>query len=582
MTSRVWLGLFGSVAACATSGAWAQTPPPAPPSSLPTREQVEQPRPDDEQRPRLRIDAQRALAAAPCPLRDSDLRVSIDRLTFSAPGGAPLAPELTQLLGAVTAPGGGQREIAVVCDIRDQANARLQAAGYIASVQIPPQRIETGELKLEVVTAKIVEVRVRGDAPPYRRTLEERAERLKMLDPLNQRDAERILLAANDIPGLDVQLALSPAGTRAGEVIGELSLFYRPFSVLVNANNFGSRELGREIGYVRGEIYGLLGNQDFTYIGASSSADFREQRVLQAGHGGALGNGGTRFEIGALHAWSRPDLEGLDLRSKSLVANLTVSQALIRSRRRRADVALGFEMINQTTRVYSGDESSPLNRDKLRVAFLRADGELRNYSLTGQEAWSLAGSLEVRQGLSIFGATKQGEFEGGFTPSRFDGDPTALVVRGGLDGLFSFGSRLALHGRLRTQWANNPLLNFEEFSIGNLTIGRGYDPGSNSGDRAVGVRLEPRVMLLSNPKFRLESFAFADRVWLWNIDPNALEAKRKLDSFGGGLRALLPGFGYAELMYARPQDRALLIPGARRASDRLLLSITAQFPRGGR
>ena len=36
------------------------------------------------------------------------------------------------------------------------------------------------------------------------------------------------------------------------------------------------------------------------------------------------------------------------------------------------------------------------------------------------------------------------------------------------------------------------------------------------------------------------------------------------------------------LAYARPQHKALLIPGAERAPSRVLLSITAQFPRGGR
>ena len=58
--------------------------------------------------------------------------------------------------------------------------------------------------------------------------------------------------------------------------------------------------------------------------------------------------------------------------------------------------------------------------------------------------------------------------------------------------------------------------------------------------------------------------------------------QRRLDSVGGGLRALLPGFGFLEAMYARPLDKVLLLPEAGRAPDRLPISITAQFPRGGR
>ena len=80
----------------------------------------------------------------------------------------------------------------------------------------------------------------------------------------------------------------------------------------------------------------------------------------------------------------------------------------------------------------------------------------------------------------------------------------------------------------------------------------------------------------------MEAFGFYDSVWIWNLDPNAIETDRRLGSYGGGLRGMIPGIGIVEAAYARPQHKALLIPGAERAPDRVLLSITAQFPRGGR
>lgn len=553
----------------------------SPQAQAPTREQLEQPAPTQAPTSTVRVESGKALETAPCPLSNYDLKVNITQLRFTGIGGAELAPEIQQVVSGVGVPAATQ-DIAVVCTIRDEANAALRQAGYIASVQIPPQTIAAGDLRLEVVTAKIVEVRVRGDAPPHRRTIEARAERLKALTPLNERDAERILLLAGDIPGLDVQLSLSPAGTVPGHVVGDLMLTYRPFSVLTNVNNFGSRQLGREIAYVRAETFGLLGNQDVTYIGGSISSDLKEQRVIHAGHSGGIGNAGLRYEGNFLHAWSRPDLDQLDLRSKSWVGSLGLSMPLIRSRRRTADIAGGLELVEQTTHVHGSGGSSPLNRDRLRVAFLRSDFGMRNFLGSGFEAYSLLGNLEVRQGLDIFGATKTGEFEDGFTPSRFAGDATALVVRGNVDGTVNFGPVFSLGSRIRGQWANNPLLNFEEFAVGNLTIGRGYDPGSNSADRAVGVRLEPRAQLFNNGSARVEGFTFYDSVWIWNLDPNAIETDRRLASYGAGLRGLLPGFGIAELIYARPQHKALLIPGAERAPDRILFSITALFPRGGR
>ena len=547
----------------------------------PTREELEQPAPTQAPASRVRVDSGRALETAPCPLSNYDLKVNITQLRFTGLGGAELAPEIRQIVSGVAVPAGTQ-DIAVVCTVRDQANAALRQAGYIASVQIPPQTIEAGDLRLEVITAKIVDVRVRGDAPPYRGTIAARAERLKALAPLNERDAERILLLAGDIPGLDVQLSLSPAGTVPGEVVGDLMLSYRPFSVLTNVNNLGSRQLGREVAYMRAETFGLLGNQDVTYVGGSISSDLKEQRVVHVGHSGGIGNAGLRYEGNFLHAWSRPDLDQLDLRSRSWVGSLGLSMPLIRSRRRTADVTGGLELVEQTTRVYGSGGSSPLNRDKLRIAFLRSDFGMRSFLGSGLESFSLLGNLELRQGLNIFGTTETGEFEDGFTPSRFAGDATSLVVRGNLDGTINFGPVFSLGSRVRGQWANNPLLNFEEFALGNLTIGRGYDPGSNSADRAIGLRLEPRAKLFDNGRARVEGLAFYDSVWIWNLDPNAIETDRRLASYGAGLRGLLPGFGAAEVIYARPQHKALLIPGAERAPDRILFSITALFPRGGR
>ncbi len=67
-------------------------------------------------------------------------------------------------------------------------------------MQIPPQEITDGVLRLQVVTARIVEVRVRGDAGRYEPFLRRRIAAIQALDPLNEREAERILLLAATCP----------------------------------------------------------------------------------------------------------------------------------------------------------------------------------------------------------------------------------------------------------------------------------------------------------------------------------------------------------------------------------------------
>jgi hemolysin activation/secretion protein len=524
--------------------------------------------------------------AAPCPLeRYPDLRTTLTSIRFSGVADAALPPEIQDLLAPVAAdlPSGSQ-SLQVICGIRDRATAALRSEGYVASVQIPPQRLEDGQLRLEVITARIVEVRVRGDVGPYADTLGSRIEQLKALVPLREQDAERVLLLTDEIPGLNVRLSLAPAGRVPGEVIGDLTVEYTQFSILSNIQNYGSRQLGRETAFVRGEFYGLTGAADLTYIGASTTFDLQEQRVLQIGHLAGVGASGMTAGVSFLYAWSRPDLGALDLRSESLIGRFEVAAPIQRSLQQNLSAGGGLEIIEQRTRVFTGETGVPLNRDKLRVAFVRGDLCRRNLLLTFGDACSYGARLELRKGLDIFDATEKAKVTGGgFTPSRFEGDAEAFVVRAGVNGVVGVGSRFSLSGLAQGQWADKPLLNFEEFSIGNLTIGRGYDPGANSADRAIALRGEVRARVLTSTapnRFGLEAFAFYDSVWIWNLDPNAIENDRRLGSWGGGLRTMLPGRIFAEMMYARPEHKALLVPNARTAPDRLLVSLTFQFSPG--
>jgi hemolysin activation/secretion protein len=557
-----------------------------PQDGLPSRDQITLPKPQPSQAApsQVRVDGSRGIPTTPCPLDRFDLKVKITSIEFVSTDGKAPPAEIAQLLMPIAAaPPEGENKVAVVCEIRDQATAALRKAGYVASVQIPPQRIENGTLKLQVVTAHIVEVRVRGDAGPYRKTLAARIEKLKGINPLNERDAERILLLADDVPGLDVQLALRPAGTGEGAVIGDLTITYRRGAILANVQNLGSRQIGRYTGYARAEIYGLTGASDLTYLGGQITSQIKEQKVVQAGHVMGLGNGGATLSLGGTYAWSRPDLGELDLRARSAIGSLTVQAPLRRSVKSNLTVAGGIDFIEQRTRVYgAGTGSSPLNRDRIRTAFLRLTGSTRQPLANGTDRFYIGGRVELRKGLDILGATApQSVSASGYTPSRFEGKSTATVLQGDLDTAVTFGPIFSVAGSARGQLTNVPLLNYDEFSIGNLTIGRGYDPGANSGDRVIGVRGEARADVFDTPRLHAQVFGFYDSLWIWNLDTNAIENNRNLSSYGGGVRLTLPGKLLLEAMYARPRNPSLLLPGARRATDRVLLSLTTRVTVGG-
>jgi hemolysin activation/secretion protein len=548
------------------------------PDSVPSREQVQPPTPQigSSGPGTVRVDASKVAGTAPCPLDSSTVEVDLRTVRFTAGDGKPLPAAVAHELAAVTVPIPGKQLVGAVCHIRDAATNALREAGFIASVQVPPQEITDGELMLTVLMAHIVEVRVRGEAGHYRRALLQRIEQLKALDPLNEHDAERILLLTGDIPGLDIQLALRPAGTAPGAVIGDLTILRRRFALLGNIQNYGSTQIGRETAYVRGEMYGLLTASDLAYVGASSTLDFHEQKVGQIGYVTGLRSGGATIGLRASYALSRPDLGELDLRSRSVIGGIDLTMPLIRTVFHNLTLGGGAELIEQRTRVYGADGSTPLNRDKLRILYLRATGDVRRRRRDGRDILVLTGNVEVRRGVGLLGATPRGQDSGsGYTSSRFGADPQALVVRAALDGTIHAGPVAASSGA-RAQWANHPLLNFEEYSIGNLSVGRGYDPGSNSGDRAIGLQNELRLDLRFIRALPIQLFGFGDIVWLRNLDTNTTEARRTLRSAGGGARFALPGRLLLEVTYAHPFDKALTFDDhAPRA--RVLVSLTAQF-----
>ncbi len=567
------LGVVFFAASLSSAPVVAQTVP----GALPSREQIELPRTDAPQ-PRSGVTVtDDTTRTANCPF-DASIAVEISRLRFTLADGSPLPGELAALLDALK-PNPGKQPLPELCRLRDDAAALLSARGYITGVTIPPQEITDGEARLVVIPARLTDVRINGQSGRNRAAILARIEQLKAMPVLNTRRIESILVAANDVPGTQVTMALRTAGTAPGEVIGELNIVSTPFTILANVQNSGSRTIGRESGSLRAEFFGLTGVSDRSFIGLSSTFDTDEQQTVQAGHYFGLNSGltiGGRFS----YAWSRPDIGALDLRSRSLIGGIDLSQPLHRSVRATADIGGGFEVIEQRIKFYPGGVAGglPLTRDKLRVAYLRLSGSKRAPQFNGPDAWGVSGSIELRQGFDIFDATQSGVVTPqGYAPSRFEGSATATVIRGGAGAFVSLGRLFSVSTTVQGQWASGPLLSFEEFSVGNLTIGRGYDLGVTAGDKAIGLRVEPRVQLPVRARVGIQAFAFVDAVRIWNDDVFTTERDRQLQSWGGGMRATLPGLMSLEAVYARPDDPELNLPGARRASDRLLLSLTAQF-----
>ena len=589
-SKSVAAGMVALAAFAVSSSAFAQATPSVSP---PTREEIERGVRDgtlEQGRAPVSVDAGE-VERAPCPLASPDfagIRLKVDSVEFS---GVDKIPEV-DLSQSYRPYVGTDQPVSVICEIRDRAATQLRAAGYLAAVQVPPQTIESGRVKLDVLLARMSKVQVKGDAGGSEKLLVRYISKLTQDEVFNTRRAERYLLLARDIPGLDVRLALRPIEGAPGEVVGEVTVRRNPIYADFTAQNLGSKSVGRWSGLSRVQLSGLTGLGDATTASIFTTADFDEQVVLQTGHEFRVGGEGLTLRGDFTYGWTRPTIaNNPDVESRTLIASLEAAYPFVRAQAHNLSGAVGFDFIEQN--VDFG--AIKLNKDKLRVAFVRLDANgISPESISGRDGytalepnWSWTASLEARQGVDVFGAspncggTPVGCLAPGApTPSRIEGDPTAFVIRGTGEVDWRPVRNLTLVLAPRAQYAPRALLSYEEFSGGNYTVGRGYDPGAIIGDSGVGMRSEVRVGSLlprSAGGFAFQPYAFFDVAEVWNEDAafNGVGGQ-KLYSAGAGVRATIRDAARLDALVAVPLKDALGAPSAK-GDVRFLVNFTVQL-----
>jgi len=558
--------------------------------SPPTRDELTQPQvlADPRDRSTLTVDGQ--MQRSPCALDNPDyaeLTVTLNGVDYT---GAERAAEVA-LNQAHEGYLGRELPIRALCDIRDRAAALLEAAGYLAAVEIPPQSLGDGRAEMRVVLGRLVAIRARGDTQGAEELLEGYLERLVGQDVFNVNQAERYLLLANDVPGMNVRLSLRPATTgEPGDLIGEIAVLRQRGALDVNVQNWGSRALGRYGALVRGEVYNLTGNGDRTSLSAFTTVDFEEQRTLQFGHDMRLGSDGLVASAQLTYGWTEPDaLPGFDIKSETLFAAVKASYPFLRTQENSFWGAAGFDYVDQDVTV----NGNPFTSDRGRTAFVRgtflhvdADSIARRDGYSPYEPrYRLAATAEVRQGLGVFGASDdcRGNIAGcliggNIGPARIAQDPTPLYVRGEVSTEYRPVPLLAIAFDLEAQVSGSALPAFEEFAGGNYAIGRGYDPSAIIGDSGIGTSLELRYGSLvpqGNDDLAIQPYIFTDAAWSDNKDPGLADPTDHLWSAGGGVRFVRGANIQGDLTVAVPLNR--LDSTGQRGDVRVLFTLTARL-----
>ena len=579
--------LAASFAVCTTSlPVWGQSS-----VAAPTREEIQRGVVDEALKGQTRtLSVEGEVERSACPLAGpefSDLRFTLKSVDFTgliSVDAADLRPSYANYIGQ-------EVPVSVVCDIRDRAATILRGNGFLAAVQVPPQTIDQGNIRFDVLMARMTSVQVRGNAGPSEGLLQKYIEKLAAQPAFNINTADRYLLLARDIPGLDVRLSLRPvsaeSGGQPGEVVGEFNVVRTPVYADVNIQNFGSEAVGRFGGLARLRFNGLTGLGDETIISGYSTSDFKEQQVLQASHEFRVGGEGLKFGANLTYAWTKPALPGgFSVQSETLVASGYAAYPFVRKQSRNIFGTIGLDYIDQRTDILG----ARTNEDRLSVAYARVDfNQIEQGSISGrggysafEPKWGMGGSLEVRKGLDILGASQGcgpafvncvGQT---VLPTRADGDPTAFVIRGQARIDYRPTPLLAFTLKPRVQYSPDALFSYEEISGGNYTTGRGFDPGTIIGDSGYGLQTEVSYgsLLPETPDgTALQPYLFFDMMSVWN--KNRPGDPEKLYSAGGGVRATIGQQASLDLTAVVPLNRAGF--QTRRDGARALLSLTVQL-----
>lgn len=443
---------------------------------------------------------------------------------------------------------------------------RFREAGYpYARVILPPQKVEGGLVTFTVIEGWIDGVTVLGPSSPEKTQTEVRLRPLDKTGPVEVREIERTVALLQRVPGLKSHVAIARGGSGPGAMKLVADAAKEEPNYLLNIQNSGSRSLGREGATFFASVPGAAPLGDEFQFAAYNTFDYEEQMSLQAVYERGLTLDGLTARLAATYAEATPSgpVATLGLASESVTADASASYPIYLRRKTSLDLTAGFAYADFTGELFSG--TVPFSDDRTRSAYVSLDGKTR---LGG---WTLDGGALFKRGLDVLDASKAGDAN----LARPEAEPETLISMGHLavesPRIYGIQARMRAEG----QYAVHPLMAVDEFSFGNYTIVRGYDPGAAAGDSAIAAAFDISGFQQTfwNQRVSAELTGFYDLGKYWNQDSTGTE-ERSIASIGGGVRVTLTGYLRADVTYAVPLN-APLGQGEGRPDPRVLFSITA-------
>jgi hemolysin activation/secretion protein len=426
--------------------------------------------------------------------------------------------------------------LADVYGISTTLTNKYRNEGYILTqIVVPPQTIEGGVVRLQVVEGFVDGITVEGnDQQSALQLVRKYASHIQTGKALNTRDLERYLLLIDDLPGVQARSILSPSKTVGGAADLRIIVERDPYDALLAIDNYGSRYLGPIQTTAAASANSYFGNNERItgqIVLAPDPNMGTELAFFSVGYDQPVWDNGTKVKVLLTHTSTEPGytLDEFNVRGRSQFASVTLEHPFIRARAKNlyGHVTLDWRDVE------SRNILEPTRHDRIRALRAGTRYEFLD-TMLGVGINSL--NIEFAQGLNIFGSSDEGDAN----LTRPLGDPQFTKVNAEIQRLQRVTSSVNLLVAARGQWANNALLSSEEFGVGGIGIGRGFDPSEVVGDDGVAGKIEVQW---NKPypwnfvqDYQVYSFFDAGRVWNDDATTSSLKTDT-LTSAGVGLRA---------------------------------------------
>lgn len=481
-------------------------------------------------------------------------------------------------LGRVFADKIGQNiTLADVYAIAADLTRKYRNDGYILTqVVVPPQTIDGGHVRLSVVEGYIDQVEVRGEGAYVNdaKALAEGYARLVRAggSALNVRQLERTLLLVNDIPGISARGILSPSEATPGAADLLIVVQRDVFEGMVSLDNYGSRYLGPVQLGASAALQGLMGwNERFTgQVAYAPGEDFKDELSYVAlGYEMPVGIYGTMLQINGSHTNTEPGytLKQFDVDGDSRFVSVGLSHPFVRTRNFNVTGRLSVDGRNVDT-----DNNIEADR-KDHIRGVRLGGKVEFIDTVMKVAYNVL-DIELGHGLDILNSSNDRDVR----VSRPGADWDFFKMEAEYQRLQRVSSQVNVLFAVKGQWADEALWSSEEFGVGGVSYGRGFDSSEVTGDDGVAGKIEVQwnQPLATTLVQNYHLFGFYDAGVVWDKDATTSKLKREeLTSAGFGVRADFTAATQAGAFVAFPLNRDIATQGD--DDPRFYLNVSHKF-----